>query len=253
MKIGVITITKSAYTTGLLLQQTMENCVHHHSLEKGWLKAHMEFFFTQYEGLIFVMATGIVVRMIAPYIQSKYSDPAVVVVDDAQRYAISLLSGHEGGANGLASQVATILDAEAVITTASDTNRFRTIGIGCRKGTPAAQIKEAVEQTLDAHNIPLSSLRLGGSFEVKKIEAGLLGYFHELAIPLKFYTKEEINHCPGEFQDNPVSLRQLGVRAVAEPCALLASRRGHLVLSKQIYKDVTIAVAEEEEEIRDKT
>ncbi len=53
--------------------------------------------FSDYEGFILIMAAGIVVRMIAPYIKDKYTDPAVVVVDDVGRYVISMLSGHEGG------------------------------------------------------------------------------------------------------------------------------------------------------------
>ena len=65
--------------------------------------------FNDYDGIIFVMATGIVVRVIAPYIKNKYTDPAIVVVDDVGRYIISLLSGHEGGANLLAYKVAGIL------------------------------------------------------------------------------------------------------------------------------------------------
>ena len=53
--------------------------------------------FKQYEGLVFVMAMGIAVRVIAPLIRDKHTDPAVVVVDDVGRFVISMLSGHEGG------------------------------------------------------------------------------------------------------------------------------------------------------------
>ena len=66
------------------------------------------------------MAAGIVVRSIAPYLKGKDTDPAVVVVDEAGRFAISLLSGHLGGANELARGVAKILGGTAVITTATD-------------------------------------------------------------------------------------------------------------------------------------
>jgi cobalt-precorrin 5A hydrolase len=73
-----------------------------------------------YDGLICVMALGIVVRLIAPLARGKIGDPAVVVVDETGRFAISVLSGHSGGANQLARGVAEILGAIPVITTASD-------------------------------------------------------------------------------------------------------------------------------------
>ena len=72
------------------------------------------------DAIIFIMAAGIVVRTIAPYLKDKYEDPAVVVCDEQARFAISLLSGHAGGANSLARQVAEIIKGTPVITTASD-------------------------------------------------------------------------------------------------------------------------------------
>lgn len=72
------------------------------------------------DALIFVMAAGIAVRMLAPCLQSKLTDPAVLVMDEQGRHVISLLSGHIGGANALAIQVAELLQAEPVLTTATD-------------------------------------------------------------------------------------------------------------------------------------
>jgi len=82
----------------------------------------IEKMFSVYDALVFVMACGIVVRSIAPYIKDKRTDPAVVVVDELGRFAISLLSGHIGGANRLAGIVADILGGIAVVTTATDIN-----------------------------------------------------------------------------------------------------------------------------------
>jgi cobalt-precorrin 5A hydrolase len=78
--------------------------------------------FNRYDGHIFIMATGIVVRSIAPLLNHKSVDPAVVVVDDGGRFAISLTAGHLGGANFLAEQVALCLKATPVITSATDVN-----------------------------------------------------------------------------------------------------------------------------------
>ena len=76
--------------------------------------------FGRYDSLVCIMATGIVVRILAPLIVHKTRDPAVVVLDQKGKYAISLLSGHLGGANDLAREMAAISGGEAVITTATD-------------------------------------------------------------------------------------------------------------------------------------
>lgn len=76
--------------------------------------------FAQYDCLVFFCACGIAVRMIGPLLRSKYSDPAVVVCDEGGQFAISLLSGHMGGANAFTTEIADVLGAVPVITTATD-------------------------------------------------------------------------------------------------------------------------------------
>ncbi len=76
--------------------------------------------FARFDGHIFIMAAGIVVRSLAPLLDHKTTDPAVVVVDECGRHAISLLSGHLGGANALARRIGTCIGARPVITTATD-------------------------------------------------------------------------------------------------------------------------------------
>jgi cobalt-precorrin 5A hydrolase len=85
--------------------------------------------FRRFSGHVFIMATGIVVRLVAGLLVHKTEDPAVVVVDDRGRFAVSLLSGHIGGANRLAAQVARAIDAQAVITTATDVNSAAAIDV----------------------------------------------------------------------------------------------------------------------------
>ncbi|MEE4264055.1 MAG: cobalt-precorrin 5A hydrolase [Desulfobacteraceae bacterium] len=103
--------------------------------KKSWhiqfekLSGALEEKFGQYSGHIFIMSTGIVVRVLAPLIQSKTSDPAVVVADDLGINAISLLSGHIGGANELTYKIAHILKANPVITTATDINGVPAIDV----------------------------------------------------------------------------------------------------------------------------
>ena len=86
----------------------------------GQIKKTLARIWRDYRAFVLIMACGVAVRAIAPLIRDKKSDPAVVVMDQEGRFAISLLSGHLGGANGLARRVAAVCGAEAVITTASD-------------------------------------------------------------------------------------------------------------------------------------
>jgi len=76
--------------------------------------------FTSRSAHVFIAACGLVVRAVAPHLRGKDRDPAVVVLDQAGRHAISLLSGHLGGANELARRVAALTGGEPVITTATD-------------------------------------------------------------------------------------------------------------------------------------
>ena len=85
--------------------------------------------FVEYESLVCIMASGIVVRELAPLLKNKHSDPAVVVMDTEGRFAVSLLSGHEGGANRLARRLAEYIGGQAVITTASDIQQIPALDV----------------------------------------------------------------------------------------------------------------------------
>lgn len=83
-------------------------------------KENLRAAFARYDNLVCIMAAGIVVRILAPLIEHKTSDPAVVVMDQRGQFAISLLSGHLGGANDLAREMAALSGGQPVITTATD-------------------------------------------------------------------------------------------------------------------------------------
>lgn len=85
------------------------------------------------DAIVFIGACGIAVRSIAPFVKSKKMDPAVVVVDEQGRYAISLLSGHIGGANELAEEIAEIVHAQPVVTTATDLNDKFAVDVFAKK------------------------------------------------------------------------------------------------------------------------
>lgn len=85
--------------------------------------------FKNYDCHVFVISVGAVVRMVAPFLQDKKVDPAVVCVDDVGRFAIALLSGHVGRGNEWTDRVAEVLGAQSVITTASDVQGTLTVDI----------------------------------------------------------------------------------------------------------------------------
>jgi len=128
---AIITLTKSGAELGMQLKNRLSHACLYVPEKLGIKRKGCSFFamdlrtlcgelFNHYESLIFIMATGIVVRTLSTFLTHKSSDPAVVVVDEKGRFAVSLISGHLGGANELARRVAILTGGKPVITTASD-------------------------------------------------------------------------------------------------------------------------------------
>ena len=112
MKIAVIQISEAGKDIAQILQRELgAKIIVRNDVGKQWNK---------FDGFVFIGAMGICVRTIAPYIKDKHEDPAVVCVDSLGLNAISVLSGHIGGANDLAREVASLIGAREVITTQSD-------------------------------------------------------------------------------------------------------------------------------------
>ena len=281
--------------------------------------------FLRYRLLIFIGATGIAIRSIAPYIHSKTRDPAVISIDELGKFVIPLLSGHIGGANSLATGVAAFLKAVPVITTATDINdlfavdewaarhnmsifnmdaaktfasylvdckkvgvksefpvrgtlprglvmaeegpvgmvislhktvqpfvetvvlrpRVLHLGIGCRRGTSMDKIEEIVIQELTKLKVTLSVVKGIASIDVKKDEEGLLTFAEEYALPVRFYSAEELNAVEGDFTSSDFVAKTVGVDNVCERAAVLDSQGGKLLLRKTGRNGVTLAIAVE--------
>lgn len=124
----------------------------------GRLRDLIEDVFYAYKALIFFSSTGIAVRMIAPYIVHKSKDPAVVVLDERGTFAVSLLSGHLGGANELTEKIAALLHAQPVITTATDRHDLTAPDVIARElelvPYPFEHIKTINAALVEGHSIP---------------------------------------------------------------------------------------------------
>jgi len=201
--------------------------------------------FSKYDGLVYIMPCGVVTRAIAEQIKHKKSDPAVVVVDVAGRWVVSLLSGHEGGANDLALDVANCLDAEPIITTTTEAEKTLIVGLGCRKGVTAAVIVEAIELALAKAECSVDDVRLLATADLKKDEPGMREAAQKLKLPLRIISSEAIRNCKQDFTPSEFVQKQVELPAVAEPAALLAGRRTKLLLPRIKHNAVTVAIAKE--------
>ncbi|MFW5856330.1 MAG: cobalamin biosynthesis protein [Planctomycetota bacterium] len=202
--------------------------------------------FDRVTGLVYVLPMGVAVRAVAPHLRHKTTDPAVVGVDVGGRWAVSLVSGHEGGANDLALAVANCLGAEPVISTTTEAAKTILAGVGCRRGIGAEAVIAAVDAALDAADLDRSAVRLLASVDLKRDEAGLLEAAARMGLPLRFVPADEIRGCARAFAPTPAAARHLDLPAVAEPAALLAGRRTTLRLPKQVRDGVTVALAQED-------
>lgn len=293
----------------------------------------VEMIFDSYKELIFIMATGIVVRTIAPLIKDKFKDPAIIVMDEKMEFAISLLSGHMGGANELAKSLEQI-GAQAVITTATDVNEvgsldmiakkidahiddFREVvlkinymlvnkenvaiifdepykelglqesdlkgfkiekdidsisnrysalihvtssreeldlenyykviprnlilGMGCRRGIEIEHLKESLLKFSIEEDFDLRAIKKLVSIDVKKDEKAFLELAEALKVEFKTFSVEELLRVEHLFEGSAFVKKSVGVSAVAEPSAYLASN-GNLIVKKKRFEKITFSL-----------
>lgn len=125
------------------------------------LKEQVKEIFHNVDAIIFVSACAIAVRSIAPYLESKTTDPAVIVIDELGQYAISLLSGHIGGGNELTKYVAGLIGATPIISTATDLNNLFAVDVFATKNNMYIDnmtlAKQVSSELLDNNEIGISS------------------------------------------------------------------------------------------------
>jgi len=318
MKIGILAITDGGKRLAAELAVKMPQA--QLLPQEGGVARTLDGHWREMDGFVCIMAAGIVVRAIAPLLHGKESDPCVVVVDEKGHHAVSLLSGHLGGGNDLARQVAALVGGEAVITTASDTlglaaldlwargqglvceskrdltrtsarlvntgslgiyaevaiaslpqglaavagpeqadivvtphlgdygeavvfrPRNLVLGVGCNRGVPVAELRQACEELCVEQGLSRLSIRNLASIDLKRDEAGLLAFAEELAVGVDFFSKEELNRVKN-IAVSEATLRNVGAIGVAEPAALLSAQSNDLLVGKRKWRNVTMAVA----------
>ena len=133
-KVAVLGITKNGIKIGLRLKEYFPNFEVFAPIKFSDNNEKIQWYdestsqkivdlFKKHDGIICLFSLGAVIRLLAPHIKDKKTDPAVIVIDDKTNFVISVLSGHLGGANELSNEIAEKMDATSVITTAADVNK----------------------------------------------------------------------------------------------------------------------------------
>ena len=321
MKLAVWTVTRGAGLNGVEIKNkiegidvfTLSKFKIDNSIQIENFTEELNEAFNKYDGHIFIMATGIVIRKIASLIKSKDVDPAVVVIDEGMNFVISLLSGHLGGANDLTQNLHEIFGLVPIITTSSDvTGKIAVdtlsqklkcnlksleaakkvtslivdgknvelslpknicnenpegvvvisnkenlevvhlypenlvIGIGSRRGIEKEKIYEFLIETLEKHNLSLKSIKHFATVDLKADEKGIVETARELGKELKIVSREEILTVEDMFHGSEFVKKEIGVKAVSEPCAYLTSSKDGKFIEIKAKKDgMTISIYEE--------
>lgn len=246
--IRIIALTDAGYRLAQRLNKLLDD-------SEVWFKPKpfaesVQQVFRDGEALIFICATGIVMRTLAPVIQDKYRDPPVLVMDEQGQFVIPLLSGHEGGANDWAAQVADMLSAQAVITTAKPyLQPVYSVGMGCERNCPMEELERLLEQCLNDAGLNLDAIHSINSIDLKADEVGLIALAQKLGKTYQTWKVDQLNTM-----DELLSTRSeyvfntVGVYGVAESAALYGAQNStgespELVLHKQKTRKATCAIA----------
>ncbi len=190
-----------------------------------------------YDVIVARLAAGIAVRKICGIIGDKYRCPAIIVLDPSLSFAVPLLGGHAGG-NEVAMRLSK-LGLTPVITTSAEFDPRCAVGVGYRRGVEAEDIVNAVSKALSEVGISLDDVKILATAEIKKEDAAIRRAAEILSLPVGFVSGEAINSM--DVDESGASI--VGLKSVAEACALFYSKRGELVLRKRVYGGVTVAIA----------
>lgn len=201
--------------------------------------------------LILICATGIAMRTLAPVLKDKHQDPAVLVLDESGQHVIPLLSGHEGGANQWADEIAALTQGQAIITSARQYLKpIWVAGMGCERNCPEPVLAMLLAQALSKAGLRPGDLSAICSIDVKADENGLIGLAERMQKPYICYPAANLREVEDQLQNpSEVVFKEVGCYGVAEGAALYhaaqlsANGDSELVLAKQKNPQATVAIA----------
>ncbi|WP_343101949.1 cobalt-precorrin 5A hydrolase [Romboutsia sp. MSSM.1001216sp_RTP31141st1_G3_RTP31141_220114] len=192
--------------------------------------------FEEYQYIVFIMATGIVVRVIAPYINSKFSDPAILVSDEKGRNIISLLSGHMGGANEMTRYISELIGANPIITTATDVNKKSSLDMIAKKLD--AYIEDFRENVKDVNAMLVNNQEVGlyidGNYEIDTRGFKILTNFEDVDSTEKIVIISSKNNFINYYIENKKE-NELDEQMLRKKCS-----EGNLI--KVVPKEIVIGI-----------
>lgn len=247
-RVRIIALTDTGKSQGARLQKLIANAELCYKPQP--FAGQVQNYFKNKDHLIFICATGIVMRTLAPVLVDKHQDPPVLVIDEQAQFVISLLSGHEGGANQWALEVAGLLKAQAVITTANAyLNPVYTVGMGCERGCPVEELEQLMMDCLQQARLTIDQISAISSIDIKADEVGLMQLAENHDKPFRTWGKKRLSSM-----EHLLSIRSeyvfktVGVYGVAESAALYEAQQvtgqtAELLLNKQKTSKATCAIA----------
>lgn len=244
----IISLTEAGKHLSSRLQEQIDGC-------ECWYKpapfaSKVQQAFVEGRPLIFICATGIVMRTLAPVLINKREDPPVLVIDELGRHVVSLLSGHEGGANEWAAYVATLCGGVPVITSSrSYLNPVYAVGMGCERGCPVEHLQALFDDCLGAMELSSDQVSNISSIDIKSDELGLIELGRKTNKPYLTFGVEKLSSVEHLLSvKSDYVFNTVGVYGVAESAALVAAteltgQMAELVFAKRKTAKATCAIA----------
>lgn len=250
--IRIVALTEAGHRLGHRLKEYLEKAAQRNELcfKPKPFAEKIQQAFSSGDPLILICATGIAVRTLAPVINSKREDPPVLVLDEQGQFVIPLLSGHEGGANAWAEEIANVLKAQLVMTTAkSYLKPVYTVGMGCERNCPEIELEQLLTSCLSQADMSIDMIQSINSIDIKSDEAALISLAKSLDKPYQTFDKKSLSSV-----EHLLSIKSdyvfevVGVYGVAESAALYAAQKitgeeAELVFNKQKTAKATCAIA----------